>query len=236
MEYFSKQMANIAVPIGTCALDENTVNTKARTRAKSYIANKPQPYGIRFYAVVGSKFTYLHSMVDNGSGNLTGFSRVQSYTAVFRNLRTVYENHFNASSCTVDIHSSTALWILQIAHQVKVDAENCNKRVVFTDHYYTRHIMANELRKITDNKAFLIGTAKYTNVDTISRINLNEAIHTMKSAVRRERMLVQAYDKIQSIEAERKKHNLKMKKLPIVQRAPFTLPAESIAERAGYIV
>lgn len=145
MEYFMKQIASIAVPIGTSALDENTVRTKARTKAKSYIANKPQPYGIRFYAVVGSKHTYLHSFYDNGSGNTTGISRAQSYTTVFRDLRGPYSKHFDKVGCPVDRNSATALWILQLAHQAKNDTSVDRKRVIFTDNFYTRHTMAKQL-------------------------------------------------------------------------------------------
>jgi hypothetical protein len=172
MEYFMKQIASIAVPIGTSALDENTVRTKACTKAKSYIANKPQPYGIQFYAVVGSKHTYLHSIYDNGSGNTTGISRAQSYTIVFRDLR----EHFEKVERPVDRNSATALWILQLAHQVKNDNSADRKQVIFTDNFYMRHIMAKQLHCITDGNAFMIGTVKFTNVDAMNRIHLTTAI------------------------------------------------------------
>ena len=70
MEHLEKNIATIAVPVGTSALDENTARTKARTRARSYMPNKPDPYGIRFYAVVGSEHMYLHSLFNNNSGLL----------------------------------------------------------------------------------------------------------------------------------------------------------------------
>jgi Transposase IS4 len=41
LEYFQQKSAEIAVPLGTSALDEASCRTKARTQAKSYIANKP---------------------------------------------------------------------------------------------------------------------------------------------------------------------------------------------------
>lgn len=37
---------------GCSALDENTAQTKARTRAQSYVKGKPDPYGVQFYAAV----------------------------------------------------------------------------------------------------------------------------------------------------------------------------------------
>lgn len=225
-----------AVPVGTSALDQNTLRTTARTRAKTYLPNKPQPYGIRFYAVVGSKFTYLHSMFDNGSGNNTGISRPQAYAALFRNLRTPYVRQFSRANSPIDINSPTALWVLQFAHQVKIDVATSEKRVVFTDNFYTRHVLASELYQITDGKVRLTGTVKYTNVDAINRIHFNSAIQTMKDAQRGHWILVQAFDKSKHVEKMRQKHNSEMKKLAIAQRVAFVPPHESIANCAGYIV
>ena len=57
-----KHCANLAVPLGTAAIDENTVRTKARTKARTYMPNKPDKYGIQFYSTVGSKpGAYLHN-------------------------------------------------------------------------------------------------------------------------------------------------------------------------------
>eukprot|EP00644_Phytophthora_capsici_P008482 jgi/Phyca11/111327/e_gw1.20.475.1 len=61
--------AEIAVPYGVSSLDENGVQTKARTLAKSFMPLKPDKFAIRFYAVVGWASLYVHSIWDNGSGN-----------------------------------------------------------------------------------------------------------------------------------------------------------------------
>lgn len=236
MDYFLKQAAAVAVPIGTCALDENTVRTKARTKAKSYIPNKPQPYGIRFYAVVGSKYTYLHSMFDNGSGNSTGISRPQAFVSVFRDMRLAYLKHFGRPDCLVDINSPTALWILQVAQQVKMDDATCKKRVLFTDNFYTRHTMAKELNTYTDGKVFLVGTVKFTNVDAINRIYLSMAIQEMKNEPRGTWMLVRAYNKTKNTDELRKKHNIEMKSKPINERVPFTPSADTVATKSGYVI
>lgn len=236
MEYFLKQIATIAVPIGNAALDENTVRTTARTKAKSYIANKPQPYGIRFYAVVGSKFTYLHSMFDNGSGNTTGISRAQAYVSAFRELRTPYEKQFGQSSCAVDKNSPSALWILQLAHQVKCDDASCAKRVIFTDNFYTRHNLAKELYDITDGKMFLIGTVKFTNVDAINRIYLSKAIQSMKDKPRGYWMVVRAFNKTKEVEALRIRHLTAMRNVSVNEKVPFEPPETVVAKHAGYIL
>ncbi|KAG6944005.1 hypothetical protein JG688_00017319 [Phytophthora aleatoria] len=52
MEHMQTKFAELAIPFGTSSLDENSVRTKARTRAKSFIPSKPDKYGIQFYAVV----------------------------------------------------------------------------------------------------------------------------------------------------------------------------------------
>ena len=86
MEQFMKNAATLAVPEGTSAFDENTARTKARTSAKSYIPSKPDKYGIRFYANVGWKSLYLHTIFDDGSGNKTGKSPAERYCEVFRDI------------------------------------------------------------------------------------------------------------------------------------------------------
>jgi Transposase IS4 len=69
LHHFMKNAASVAVPKGCSALEENTIRCKARTGARSYMKSKPVKFGIRFYAVVGWKHAYVHSLWDNGSGN-----------------------------------------------------------------------------------------------------------------------------------------------------------------------
>lgn len=107
--FFLQCCSLLAIPVGTCALYENTVRIKARTGDKSYLPNKPQPYGIRFYAVLGPKYTYLHNLFDNGSGNLTGISRPQEYTSVLPYIKPLYNILCQKQDCNVDKHSSSAL-------------------------------------------------------------------------------------------------------------------------------
>lgn len=132
--WFSRKMLTIFQKnCGTAALDENTARTKARTRAKSYIPNKPDPYGIRFYAVVGwNPGTYLHSINDNRSGNLTNETHAEAYCSVFPELRTVFNKKLENSDI-VDGKSPTAMWILQLCHQSKKFAsKECFLWITFT--------------------------------------------------------------------------------------------------------
>ena len=118
LEHFQVNCASVAVPTGCSALDENTCRTKACSRARSYIKNKPHPYGVQFYTVVGSKYQYLFSFWDNHSGNKTGKTPVSSYTAVFCDMRGPVEKMF-VNNGPIPKDSASALWITQIAHQVK---------------------------------------------------------------------------------------------------------------------
>lgn len=94
IQIFQKNCSQIAVPVGTSALDENTARTKARTCTRSYMPNKPDPYCIRFYAVVGwNPGTYLFSISDNRSGNRTGETAAEAYCNVFPEMRTPYNKH-----------------------------------------------------------------------------------------------------------------------------------------------
>ena len=52
--------SNISIPVGPMTLDEDTLPTKARTHAVSYIPMKTNKYGIRFYMIVGSKYQYIY--------------------------------------------------------------------------------------------------------------------------------------------------------------------------------
>jgi len=216
-------------------LDEASVRTEARTMASSYLPNKPDKNAIRFYAVLGSTNTYISSIVDNRAGNKTGESGPEAFCRVHREMKAKYNKTLGKSDI-VDKDSPTALWILQMAHQTKLYPDPSGKRVFFTDNYYTRHTLAKELKAITDNEARLCGTVKFTNVDSINRAHLTEAISLMKDATRGSWKLVQAYDKIPDLDKLRRKHIAAEKKKPASQRTQFVPPTELVAENAGYIV
>ena len=83
LEHFTKESGGIAVPVGTLALDECMAWMKSKSKACTFLPNKPDKYGIRFFAVVRSKHLYLSSIADNRSGNTTGISGAPDYCRVF---------------------------------------------------------------------------------------------------------------------------------------------------------
>ena len=146
LEHVQKNIAKVAVPLGSSTLDEAGFRTKARTKARSYIPNKPDKYAIRMYAVVGTANAYCSSIVNNGSGNTTSISPGEDYCHVHRHLRTPFNSVFDNQQ-EIDKNSPSALWVLQMAHQTKTWPDPSGKRIFFTDNFYTRHTLASSLKK-----------------------------------------------------------------------------------------
>src|SRR5688572_14125086 len=97
-----KHCLGIAVPIGTAAIDENTIHTKARCKGRTFMPNKPDKYGICLYSTVSSHpGVYLHNFSDNHSGNNSEDSAAVVYCHVFPQLRTVHDKHI-AESKVID--------------------------------------------------------------------------------------------------------------------------------------
>jgi hypothetical protein len=95
MEHFQKNCADVAVPVGTSALDENSARSKHRTLARSYMKGKPHKYAMRFYGVVGGRDLYLPSIWDNGSGNTEPTCPAERYTKLFRQMRRPFNKLFD---------------------------------------------------------------------------------------------------------------------------------------------
>eukprot|EP00644_Phytophthora_capsici_P010349 jgi/Phyca11/123533/e_gw1.51.355.1 len=57
-----EKFAAIAVPVGAVTLDENTVRTKVRSSARTFMPSKPDKYGVRFNSVVGWESLYAGIM------------------------------------------------------------------------------------------------------------------------------------------------------------------------------
>jgi hypothetical protein len=188
--------SSLAVPLCTSALDEASVQTKARTAAKSFISNKPDKYAICFYAMVGSHNTYLSSLIDSRSGNKTGVSGPDEYCIIFKVMHSVYTylKHLKL----VEEGSASALWILQMAHQTKLHPDPSGKRIFFTDNYYNRHILALALKLVTDGEACITGTVKFTNINSTNQTYVSAAIKELKDAERGSWILVHAYDKAET--------------------------------------
>ncbi|KAJ8577397.1 hypothetical protein ON010_g1813 [Phytophthora cinnamomi] len=137
LEHFQRKFASIAVPIGVSSLDETGVRTKARAMAKSFMPLKPDKFAIRFYAIVGWRSLYVHSLWDNGTGNTMPTTALQRYTQLFPSLREPSRATLERNDVQIEPESATALSLALIAHQAK--SHRTDRRLVVSDNFYTRH-------------------------------------------------------------------------------------------------
>ncbi len=78
--------------MGTSALDENSARTKTRCAAVTFNAKKPDKFAIMFYCVVSTAHMYVHSIMDNRSGNKTQQTAPETYCQLFLEMHTPYKN------------------------------------------------------------------------------------------------------------------------------------------------
>ena len=241
LENFIRNAVKIAVPDGPFAIDENTIRCKGRTRAKTYMKNKPIKFGIRFYAVVGWKYTYLHSLWDNGSGNKTKFSAASRYCTVFRDMKQAFDNIITNDPEKILLpESASALWALQISHLHKMSQSPSGKRVVFMDNFYTRHPLARKIKQLTNNEIKVIGTVKLNSLDAYNKKNITEAIERMKTALNGDWLLVQCFDSVPLRNKKAKKikkegsSSRKRRKTEKDDKQEEESPP--IAEKTGYVI
>lgn len=83
---FQQRCQNIIVPSFCSTLDENSVHTKARTREKLCIPNKPDKFAICFYCIVDWRTTSIHRIFDKSTGEKLYSSAVDWYTSVFNSM------------------------------------------------------------------------------------------------------------------------------------------------------
>ena len=138
----SKNFAQVAVPYGTLALDEASCRSSARNRAVSFIPNKPDPFAIRFYCIVGTAGPYLHSIWDNGKGNFSPDCQVERYNHVHPIFGPVINQHLSGNSVIAKVTAS-ALWVCMMLHSAKLYRPIESKRVCFTDNACNRFILSN---------------------------------------------------------------------------------------------
>jgi hypothetical protein len=94
LEHFLRNCVDVATPTGPSALDEHSTATKARTTDKTYNANKPAKFAIRFYAVTGAVTPYISSFFDNCAGNKTNICDAVEYTTIFKAIKMPYNYLF----------------------------------------------------------------------------------------------------------------------------------------------
>jgi hypothetical protein len=93
--------------------------------------DKPDKFAIRFYAVVSSHGTYLHSMMDNRTGNTTPECAAVAYCRNFPQLRSAYNKVLKPADSYVNGESASAVWVLQMAHQTLQFPTPSGKRYFF---------------------------------------------------------------------------------------------------------
>jgi hypothetical protein len=174
-------LAKVAVPVGTSALDENSARMNARCAAVTFNAEKPDKFAIRFYCVVSTVNTYVHSMMDNRSGSKTQQTAPEAYCQLFLELRTPYNTCIASSANSgIKADSASAGWVLQMAHHTKIYEDPNHKKVIFCDNFYTCHNLATSLKQITDGEMCLAGTCRFNNVDATNHFYLKQAIESLK--------------------------------------------------------
>ena len=180
MDHFNHNSTKIAVPTGAIAFDENRKCCKSRTSAKMYAPDKPEKYGLTFYAMAGSKYRYCYTICDNGRGNKTDYSACDGYTNLHSELKTSIHN-MSKSVKHFDTTKATALYVAMMGHPTRKKSlsqiPGCGeKRWYFTDTYYTRHTLAKKLKDFTDGEAHMIGTCKMNIIDSANKDNVREAV------------------------------------------------------------
>ena len=79
MQQFSANASKVAVPGAVMTLDENSIPTKARTKARCFNKSKPHKFAIRMYVLVCWASLYLFSILDNDRGNNSAHSAAERY-------------------------------------------------------------------------------------------------------------------------------------------------------------
>ncbi|OWZ01860.1 hypothetical protein PHMEG_00026682 [Phytophthora megakarya] len=119
LKHLQTQFAAMAVPVGVSSLDETSVRTTARTKAKSYIPSKPDKYAVRFYAVVSWSPLYIHTLWDNSSGLVSNLSPAERYVQTFPEMRTPLHATSRRPGVVLDLKKPSAVWAAMIGHQTK---------------------------------------------------------------------------------------------------------------------
>ena len=82
-----------------------------------------------------------------------------------------------------------------MAHQTKHLQDPSGKRLIVTDNFYTRHVLARHTEILSDGEIKMIGTVKFNNIDGINHPLVKEAIEKIQNCERGSWILVEAFDK-----------------------------------------
>jgi hypothetical protein len=139
MGHFIKAATTVATPKGCFAFDESSLRCRARTKAKSYSPHKKDKFAIRLYTLVCSKFAYIYSFWDGAHGKrFENAPGAEGFCNMFKTMRSYYERAY-PQSALMEEDLLLSLWVMMMAQPVRLDKSQSNKRMYYTDSYYTRH-------------------------------------------------------------------------------------------------
>ena len=99
-----------------------------------------------------------------------------------------------------------------MAHQTKTYQDPSGSRVSFMDNFYTRHTLAQGLKQMTDGEAKIIGTVKFTNLDSTNRRYVAEGVTKLKDIARGLWSVIRTHDKHPDLDKLRRLHDAQQKK------------------------
>uniref|UniRef100_H3GEE4 PiggyBac transposable element-derived protein domain-containing protein n=1 Tax=Phytophthora ramorum TaxID=164328 RepID=H3GEE4_PHYRM len=235
MAQIQEKFATIAVPVGAVSLDDNTVRTKARSLAKTFLSSKPDKYGVRFYAVVGWESLHAYSVWDNGSGNRTRTTPAERYVGVFPALRTPLFRTLDRGDIPISRKDPSVLWVAMCGHLTKQYPAQDGHRLLVCDNFYTRHNLAKTLMAFTDGEMRMLGTVRISLQGKWNAAALETAKARVDAAERGSWELVAAVDVAPGWEKLQEKHKRAQKKLPPHLQTEY-VASMTVAAGAGYIV
>ena len=100
---------------------------------------------------------------------------------------------------------------------------------IFMDSFYTRHALAEVVKKMTDNRCKITGIVKMNLVDSANKPNMKKAIQEIEPKPKGSWALVRAHNPVKNLDKLKREHKK-------VSKEPFVPPTTNVAENAGYIV
>ncbi|RLN93793.1 hypothetical protein BBJ28_00025481 [Nothophytophthora sp. Chile5] len=122
-----------------------------------------------------------------------------------------------------------------MGHQTKLFQSRDGRRLMVSDNFYTRHLLAKALLKFTDGEVRTLGTVRLNLVDKWNKVKLTEATKRVEGMDRGSWELVAAVDAEVGWKRKQDEHKKAQKHLPKEQQTPYNATV-AISPRAGYIV
>lgn len=71
--------------------------------------------------------------------------------------------------------TTSAFWWVQFAQHTQLSPQS-DGRTLFTDIFYTRHMLAMKIESLKDGEAKLLETVRFSNIDSLNRSAVKEAV------------------------------------------------------------